>query len=186
MATTCNCCGCVIADGTTSVTTGSGSSGDPFKIDIVDPLFVNQRYAVRRQRSTSQSISNDTLTAIDFTSAAAGGFDRGPFFSLVTPTVFTIPSSGIYIFGGTVAFADNAIGTRYIDIVKNGTTVLTAFESNSNAGSIHFISASSSAPLYETETLSMRVRQTSGGLLDATVSAEQSPVFWAIYVGRFV
>lgn len=46
--------------------------------------------------------------------------------------------------------------------------------------------ASSSAPLYETENIKLRVRQSSGAPLDIAVSAEQSPVFWAIYVGRFV
>lgn len=187
MATTCNCCGCVIVDGTTSVVGGSGSSGDPFEIDIIDPDFSTERYAVRRQRSSTQSIPNDTITAIDFTTAVpSGSFDRGPFFSAVTPTLFTIPTSGIYIVGGTVSWADNAVGTRYIEIIKNLTTVVTSFESNSNAGSVHFVSTSSSAPLYSGETLSMRVRQVSGGLLDVTVSAEQSPVFWAVYVGRFV
>jgi len=69
---TCNCCGCVLVDGTTSVVAGSGSSSDPFKIDVVDPLFSVQRFAVRRQRSTSQSIPNDTLTEVDFTVATAG------------------------------------------------------------------------------------------------------------------
>lgn len=184
MATTCNCCGCVLVDGITSVVSGSGSSGDPYAVDIIDPMFYSQRYAVRRQRSTVQSIPNDTLTAVDFTTAVAGSFDRGPFFT--APSTFTAPSSGIYIFGGTVSFADNAIGTRYIEVIKNDTTVLCANENNSNAGSTHFVTVSSSAPLYGTETLKLRVRQTSGGPLDITVSAEQSPVFWAIYVGRFV
>lgn len=189
MATTCNCCGCVLVDGQTSVVVGgtfsSGSSGEPYEIEVVDPLFSSQRYAVRRQRSTNQiNIANDTLTDVDFTTAAAGSFDRGAFFS--APSTFTAPSSGIYIFGGTVAFADNALGTRYIDIIKNNTTILTSMESNSNAGSIHFVSTSSSAPLFATETLKMRVRQTSTAPLDIVLNADQSPVFWAIYVGRFI
>lgn len=179
-----NCCGCVLADGTTSIVEGTGSSGDPFNLEVIDPDFASQRYAVRRQRSTNQSIPNDTLTAIDFTVAAAGSFDRGPFFSL--PTSFIIPSSGIYVFGGTVAFADNATGTRTIDIIKNDNTVLCQMESNSSAGAVHFVTTSSSAPLFASETLKLRVRQTSGIALDIVVNAEQSPVFWAIYIGRFV
>lgn len=181
---TCNCCGCVLQDGDTSVVTGSGSSGDPYKVEIVDPLFSDQRYTVKRQRSTNQTITNDLLTTVDFTTAAAGNFDRGAFFS--APSTFTIPSSGIYIFGGTVAFADNGTGTRYIDIIKNDVTVLTAFESNSNAGTVHFVATSSSAPLYIGDTLKMRVRQTATISLDIVINAEQSPVFWAIYMGRFV
>lgn len=181
---TCNCCGCVLVDGDTSVVSGSGSSGDPYKVDIVDPGFSDIRYTVRRQRSTNQTITNDLLTAVDFTTAAAGSFDRGNFFT--APSTFTIPSSGIYIFGGTVAFADNANGTRYIDVIKNDIAILTSYESNSNAGAIHFVGTSSSAPLYAGDTLKMRVRQVSTASLDIVINAEQSPVFWALYVGRFV
>lgn len=184
MPNTCNCCGCVVVNGTTSVVSGEGSAGDPFNIEVLDPLFSVQRYAVRRQRSTNQIISNDTLTAVDFTGAVAGSFDRGGFFT--APLTYTIPSTGIYIFGGTVAFADNATGTRQIDIIKNDVTVLCEMESNPNAGAIHFVTTSSSAPLFATETLKLRVRQTSGGNLNIVTNAEQSPVFWAIYVGRFV
>ena len=179
----CNCCGCVLVDGTTSIVSGSGSSGDPYSVEIIDPMFASQRYAVRRQRPTSQSIPNDALTAIDFTAVAAGNFDRGNLFS--APSSFIVPVTGMYIFGATVAFADNGTGTRYLDIIKNDATILTAMESNSNPGSTHFVTTSSSAPLNATEFLKVRVRQTSGGALDVAVSGEQSPVFWAIYVGRF-
>lgn len=184
MANICNCCGCVLVDGTTSVVSGSGSSGDPYSLDVIDPLFSSQRYAFRRQRSTVQSIPNDVLTDVDFTAVVAGSFDRGSFFT--APSTFTIPSSGIYIFGATIAFADNAAGTRYIDIIKNNTTVLAANEGNSFSGADHFVTVSSSAPFNGTETLKVRVRQNSGGPLNITVSAEQSPVVWGLYVGRFV
>lgn len=180
----CNCCGCVIVDGTTSIVSGSGSSGDPYALDIVDPMFSSQRYAVRKQRSTAQTISNDSLTAVDFTTVLPGSFDRGGFLS--APSTFIIPSTGIYAFGATVAFADNATGTRYIEIIKNDTTVLTAMESNSHAGTAHYVTTSSSAPLNATETLKLRVRQTSGANLDIVLGADQSPVFWAVYIGRFV
>lgn len=182
----CSCCGCVLADGNTSIVSGSGSSGDPYGLDVIDPMFSTQRYAIRRQRSTSQSIPNDTLTSIDFTTATAApaSFNRGTFFS--APSTFTIPFSGIYIFGATVAFASNATGTRYLDIIKNDAVVLTAMESNSSAGTDHFVTTSSSAPLSTNETLKVRVRQTSTGSLNIAVNAEQSPVFWAIYIGRFV
>lgn len=181
---TCNCCGCVLVDGITSIVTGSGSSGDAYSVDVLDPLFSVQRFGVRRQRSTLQTIPNDTLTEVDFTNVIAGSFDRGPFYTATS--VFTIPTSGIYMFGANVAFADNANGTRHIEIIKNDTTVITSSESNSNAGSTHFVTTASSAPLFGTETLKLRVRQTSGGNLDIVVNGEQSPVFWAVYVGRFV
>lgn len=184
MPNTCNCCGCVLEDGTTSIVVGDGSSGSAYQLEVVDPMFSSQKYTFRRQRSTLQTIPNDVVTEVDFTAAAAGSFDRGSFFS--APGIFTVPSTGIYIFGGTVAFADNAVGTRYIEVVKNDVTVLTSFESNSNAGSVHFVTTSSSAPLYGAETIKLRVRQVSGGPLDIVFNAEQSPVFWAVYIGRFV
>jgi hypothetical protein len=185
MATTCNCCGCVLTDGDTSLVSGSGSSGDPYKLDIVDPLFSEQRYTVRRQRSTNQSIPSGTLTSIDFTTAAAGSFDRAPFFT--APSTFTIPSTGIYMFGGTVAFADSATGIRYVDIINTTTgEILAVSESNSNSGAAHYVTVSASAPLYANQTVSMRVRHTAGAPLNIVVDTEQSPVFWATYVGRFI
>lgn len=181
---TCSCCGCVVADGFTSVTSGSGSNADPYKIEVIDPLFSVQRFAVRRQRSTNQSIPNDTLTEVDFTTPAAGSYDRAPFFT--APSTFTVPTSGMYILGANISFLDNANGTRYVEIIKNDTVVLASMESNSNAGSDHFVALSTSAKLFGTETLKLRVRQVSGGNLNIVVAAEQSPVFWALYVGRFV
>lgn len=180
---TCNCCGCVLADGETSIVSGTGSAVDPYGVDIIDPMFADDRYAIRRQRTTLQTIANDALTDLDFTVATPESFDRGGFFQ--TPSTFIVPSSGIYIFGATVAFNDNATGTRYLEIVKNNSVVLTAMESNSSAGTFHFVTTSSSAPLYANETLKVRVKQTSTAPLDIMPSGEQSPVFWAIYVGRF-
>ncbi len=183
MARTCNCCGCVIVDGTTSVVSGTGSMSDPFSVDVLDPLFSEQRYALRRQRSTSQAITNNTITEVDFSTAGAGSFDRGGFFSSVS--TFVIPSSGVYAFGATVAFADNDVGTRYIEIVKNDVYVLSAMESNSLAGATHLVTTTSSNIFNASDTLKLRVKQTSGGSLDIVVSGEQSPVIWAVYIGRF-
>lgn len=184
MINTCNCCGCVIANGATSVVSGTGGISDPTSINVLDPLFANNRYAFRRQRSTNQSVPNDTLTEVDFTSIVAGSFDRGSFFS--PPSSFKIPSTGICIFGATVAFQDNATGTRYIEVVKNDTTILASMESNSDAGASHYVTLSSSAPLFASEVIKLRVRQTSGIPLNILVNGDQSPVFWAIYVGRFI
>lgn len=180
----CNCCGCVLVNGTTSVVSGSGSSGDPYAVNILDPLFSSQRYTFRRQRSTSQTIPDNSLTEVGFTTAVAGSFNRGIPFT--APSTFTTPITGIYIFGATVAFADNVNGTRYIEVIKNDSVVLCAMESNSGSGAIHYVTTSSSAPLNKTDTIKLRVLQNSGGNLDIVVNAEQSPVFWAIYVGRFV
>lgn len=180
---TCSCCGCVLADGETSIVSGSGSANDPYGLDIIDPMFADHRYAVRRQRTTLQTIPDSVLTEVDFTIASPESFNRGGFFQ--APSTFVIPSSGIYIFGATVAFNDNLTGTRYVEIVKNNSVVLTAMESNSSAGTFHFVTTSSSAPLYANETLKVRVKQTSTAALDIMPSGEQSPVFWAIYVGRF-
>lgn len=158
---------------------------DPYQVNVLDPMFYSQRYAVRRQKATPQvGVANDTLVLVDFTGAAVGSFDRGSFFT--APSTFTIPSTGVYAFGSTVSFADNATGTRYLEIIKNDTNVLIASEANSNSGTVHFVTITSSSIFNASDTLKVRVRQTSGAPLDLTVSSEQSPVFWAIYIGRFV
>lgn len=169
-------------DGTTSVVTGSGSSGDPFQMDILDPLFYSQRYGFRRQRTTNQNIPNDTPTFVDFTAAQPGSFDRGPFFS--APSTFIIPTTGLYAFGATVGFADNALGTREVQIVKNGSVVVASNETNSNAGSVHYVTVTSSDIFLELETIQLQVRHVATAALDIVFNGEQSPVMWAVYLGR--
>ncbi len=173
----------MVVDGLTSVVSGTGQASDPYSINVLDPLFSEQRYVLRRQRSTVQSIPNDTLTEVDFTTALPESFDRGGFFT--APSTFVIPSSGVYAFGATVAFADNATGTRQLEIVKNDSTVLSTIETNSSAGTSHFVTLTSSNIFNALDTFKLRVRQTSGGALNIVVSGEQSPVVWAIYIGRF-
>lgn len=183
---TCDCCGCVLIDGDTSLVFGDGSSDDPFTLEMVDPTFWETRPAVRRQRSTNQTITTATLTAVNFTTASAGSFDRGPFFSGANPTRFTFPLAGVYIFGSTVSFADNAIGTRYHEIRLNGTTNLESDESNSDAGATHKVTLSTTYHFLTTDYVELMVRQESGGNLDIVNAGLYSPVFWAVYIGRFV
>lgn len=179
----CGCCGCVFSDSNTALIGGSGSSDDAFAYQIIDPTFYANRYALRRQKSALQSIPNNALTAIDFTTAAAGSFNRG--FTFTAPSTFVILTSGIYIFGASVNFETNVTGTRYIDVLKNGTTIMDANESNSNIGS-HSVSLSSTDKFLSNDTLQFRVLQNSGIALNAEFAGESSPVFWAVYIGKFV
>lgn len=181
----CTCCGCVVVDGNTSIVLGTGSVTDPFNIEIIDPTFINDRYAVRRHKSLGFNVDNDTLTAVDFFTPFAGSFDQGGFFNPALPTRFTIPVTGVYILGGTTSWDANATGTRYMELRVNGTNILEADESNSDALSSHFVSLATTFHFSAGDYIELLVRQTSGAGLICS-STDNAPIFWAIYVGRFV
>jgi hypothetical protein len=71
-------------------------------------------------KTTNQSINNGTLTAVTFQTEQ---FDTDTFHSTSTNTSrFTVPTgkNGKYQFNGTIWFANNGSGHRYIAIYKNG------------------------------------------------------------------
>jgi hypothetical protein len=71
-------------------------------------------------KSASQTLSNNTITAITFDNE---DFDTDSFHSNVTNTSrFTIPAGkgGKYLVGGIVGYAHNATGARAVYLYKNG------------------------------------------------------------------
>ena len=79
------------------------------------------------KKTSDQSISDDTTTAITFT---AEDFDTDAFHSTSTNTArITIPSGkgGKYLIYGYLAFQDNATGSRAVNVNLNGTTRIATF-----------------------------------------------------------
>jgi hypothetical protein len=77
---------------------------------------------------STQSISNNTLTALTFNNEL---FDTDGFHSTSTNTSrLTVPSgkAGYYQIFGTTIFDTNATGKRYININKNGSTIFSGGE----------------------------------------------------------
>lgn len=119
-------CGCQIINdprGTTTVT-GAGSSADPFQITATNMPYT--RPAGRSTRSTTQSISQNTLTAVSMNTET---FDTDNMIDIAgNPTRLTISTSGIYVITGGVQWARSTgladgIVWHEISLRRNGSTV---------------------------------------------------------------
>src|SRR5688572_4835260 len=184
----CDCCGCVIAeDYGTSEVTGEGSSTDPYVVSLVDETW--QRPAARVRRTTDQLISHNIFVPISFDTEV---FDTGGFWVIGSPTLFTITEAGMYAFGGCVRWGVNAEGTREVGFRKNGSTILLVNDQPVDATNGATVSpwqaASYQAPLAPGETLELVVRQeaSGGAALNTFTEADDSQVFWIVYLGRVI
>jgi hypothetical protein len=158
-------------DGAAWQTIGGGGGGASF-------------VGCRVNRSTAQTISNATQTAISFDTV---DFDTTSFVNIgANPTRVTVPSGqgGKYICMANLRWDSNATGSRQIRINKNGSTRVAWSIVPAISGSICIMSVSSVImTLIATDYLEMFVYQDSGGNLIADIDAEYSPVFSLMKVG---
>lgn len=71
----------------------------------------------RANRSGSQSLSNTTYTKIQLNNV---GFDTHGAFDSATNYRYTAQVPGYYLVTGSIRFAVNATGSRYVNVYKNG------------------------------------------------------------------
>lgn len=131
-------------------------------------------------KTSTQSASNGTETAITFTSET---YDTNAFHDNSTNTSrITIPSgkNGKYLFTGCYSFAQNASGVRYLNLKVNNTTNLYLEIENSNSsGFDQFNSFSFVFDLVATDYVEMFALHNSGGSLNLTTNCR----FQATYLG---
>lgn len=184
MANRCNCCGCFVSsDYGTSIVVGTGSASDPYTVSRVDIAWI--RPAARVRRTTSQSIpTGDTFTAITFDLEV---FDQRDFWSSTDPTMFVAPQDGLYLFGGNGIWAANATGTRELALRLDGTTIIqTVDQATTGASNTPASHISYQYRLGVGQTVELMARQESGGALNLTAEADDSIVFWIVYLGKTI
>lgn len=183
----CSCCGCVLeSDYGTSIVTGDGSQSNPYSIALVDPTW--QRPAARVRRTTTQSIP---LDLVNYTAASFDIeiFDTGNFWTIGSPTRFTITEPGIYLFGGCFLWDNSGDGIREIGIRLNGTTLLLNNHQptriTNEAGLINEIEYQ--WKLNTGDYIELMARHENHiGSLNITPETESSIVFWIVYAGRTI
>jgi hypothetical protein len=135
-------------------------------------------------RNSAQSLSNSTITAIQFNNE---NYDTDTYHSNATNnTRFTVPSAGYYLCKAAAEFAPNATGQRYLWISRGGTTAERFGEmiqpSNSAGGStvmiavdVIYVTAGSYVEAY--------AFQNSGGALNIYVSDTYATSFTIARLG---
>jgi hypothetical protein len=132
--------------------------------------------------TTTQSIANDTATAVLFDSEE---WDTDAFHSTVTNTTrITIPSGkdGKYSIEAQITFAANATGNRQARIRKNNSIVLTGIQYASNPSFGFYATLSGVLSLTAGDYLELFILQSSGGSLNSAGSQSDSR-FSVTYLG---
>jgi hypothetical protein len=143
------------------------------------PAVISNPPACSAFRSTNQSISNNTLTAVSFANEL---YDTDTMHSnTVNPTRVTFTTAGTYVVTFVAVWNKNAVGNRVAEIRKNGTDVL-AYESKLHGGADLFVGHSLVVQdeFVATDYVEGLVLQTSGGAL-LLLSEYGSPILSAVY-----
>lgn len=132
--------------------------------------------------NTSQSIPNDTLTAVAFNTEL---FDDDTMHDNATNNSrITIKTAGIYSIKASVQFDLNATGVRTISLRVNGTTYISFANQLSVGGSDPTnVSTSRDYTLAVNDYIEVVVKQTSGVPLSVTYNSAYSPMFSVVKTG---
>lgn len=139
---------------------------------------LSPRASVRR--TTDQTIPDATTTAIDY-GAAADVVGTGLSFSASASTVLTVKVAGLYLVVGEVGWALNATGRRDLWVYK-GSSGVAISRVTPMSGIVTYQTVVALVPLAIRDTLSLWVRQTSGGNL-ALLTSSFTPKLSAVRVG---
>ena len=135
---------------------------DVFAIGTMTPT--GPAYAAVR-RSTTQTISDVTDTAINFLAGATVEADTHGMFSTASPDKLTVQVPGVYLFTYGVSFAANGTGLRNVWIEIDGTTYGRDGRAPSGAGN-NIFAVSAEVACAAGAVVKLWVRQSSGGSLD--------------------
>jgi len=133
-------------------------------------------------RSTVQSLSNSTLTAMLLDTEL---FDTDSFHSTATNTSrFTIPAGlgGKYLCIGSIGYATNGTGFRVMNISVNGSVVRWSNQIAANASVTIGTEINSIVSVNATDYIEFFVQQNSGGSLN-TASGSTDMFFQIQYLG---
>lgn len=151
-------------------------------LDVDTTGFVNSATQPRARvyRSTAQTISDTTLTALTFDTE---DFDVGAMHDTGSNTSrLTVPTGGdgLYLIIAGISWAANATGFRELIVKKNGTTFVGgSLSQNVGAGASTAQQAVAAITLAATDYVEAFVQQTSGGAL-ATANNPNTLDFFSI------
>ena len=134
-------------------------------------------------RSTAQTITTSTQTAISFDSVENDGWNCWDLTP--NPTRLTVPIKGRYILTGNVAFEAASAGHRAINILKNSTEEIcrSDFSPVSNSVDTHSTVTSHAVTLDKNDYVELRVWHNRGSDLQILATGDHTPKFSLIYLG---
>jgi hypothetical protein len=142
--------------------------------------------AVRVYHSAAQSLTTGVELALAFNSERfdrAGGAASTQHDTATNNSRLTALYVGAYQISGTVQFASNVTGLRWVRIRLNGATILAHTSVPSGlSGTATRLSVSTLYDFAINDYVELVVRQDSGGALDVETLAQSSPEFMMVRV----
>lgn len=131
--------------------------------------------------SSTQSIADDTVTALTFNSER---WDTDTIHDTVTNnTRLTATTAGKYLITGHVRMAANSTGFRELSIILNGTTNLARTSQNAVASpNITGLAVATHFELSSNDFVELNIFQNSGGSLSTQLVSSESPEFAMVRV----
>jgi hypothetical protein len=135
----------------------------------------------RAYHSTTQSIPNNTTTALSFNTDR---YDTDTIHDPVTNNSrLTCKTAGVYSIVANVGFASNATGARNVNILLNGTAVIASILSPAINGLVTRLIVSTQYPLAVNDYVEVFAFQNSGGSLNTEQTANYTPEFMMVRLG---
>jgi len=133
---------------------------------------------IRVERSTNQSIPNNTWTALSFDTIVS---EEKPAttsqWSSGSPTRLICRLPGYYLINAHVRIAQNATGARGINIMKNGTALIANIFSPASGFDSHF-QVNATVKLDTGDYIEANAFQNSGAALDAVATSNNLYIEW--------
>lgn len=126
---------------------------------------LSRKLCVSVERTSAQTITTNTWTAISFDSVKYE-FGDGELYDSASPTRITARRAGVFAVTATVRFANNSTGRRYINFSLNGTRLNTFVVFDALAIGVWSATEAMQLELAEGDYLEVEVWQSSGGDLD--------------------
>lgn len=146
-------------------------------------LFLYDPPCVRAWRTTNQSLTDSTWTAI---AGDSEYFDNDTMHSTSVNTHrLTCNTAARFYLYGCVEFATNSTGNRLMRLILNDTTILAMVSLPPQATVAGRLIAFTEYPLAAGQWVSMECYQASGGALNAVSAAGYSPIWGARRVGAY-
>lgn len=103
----------------TETISGAGSINLYGDISMTGSILTSEPVQCRLASSATQSISNNSWTALTYDTEGADDFSM---FSTSYPSRVVLPGAGVYLVSAYVSFATNTTGTRGMGIRFNGSS----------------------------------------------------------------
>ncbi len=135
----------------------------------------------RLRRTSTQTISNNVITDISFTTET---WDIGNFHTTNSPDVVA-PVDGVYLITGSLVFQGNGTGYRELQLTENLAPIADA-QDDARANASDFLSTSTVYLLSAGDIVRMRAFQNSGGsltVINSSGGAETSPELTMTFLG---